>query len=160
MSDIKSMIKDLETIIEHGAADIHKAAKKEEHTPQELETVKNIAKLAYYKQILSAMEEAEEDEGYSERGYSQRGGNGYSQRRGYSRTYPMYYGNAYEDGMSYARGGRRRDSMGRYSSNSYRGYSMDDSRDMMMSKLEEAMSQATTERERQAIEQCMERMSM
>ena len=72
----------------------------------------------------------------------------------------MYYGNAYEDGMSYARGGRRRDSMGRYSSNSYRGYSMDDSRDMMMSKLEEAMSQATTERERQAIEQCMERMSM
>ena len=105
------------------------------------------------------MDEAEDDEGYSERGYSQRGG--YSRRVGYSRTYPMYYGNAYDDGMSYARGGRRRDSMGRYSGNSYRGgYSMDESRDMMMSKLEEAMNQATTERERQAIEQLIDRMSM
>ena len=137
MSDIKSMLKDLETIVEHGASEIHKAARKEEHTPQEIEAIKNIAKLAYYHQILKAMDDA--DDGYSERGYSRRGG------------YSMY------DGMSYARG-RRRDSMGRYSRRG--GYSMDESRDMMMSKLEEAMNQATTERERQAIEQLIDRMSM
>ena len=131
MSDIKSMIKDLETIVEHGASEIHKATRKEEHTPQEIEAIKNIAKLAYYHQILKAMDEAEEDDGYSRGGYS------------------MY------DGSSYARG-RRRDSMGRYSRRG--GYSMDDSREAMMQKLEEAMREATAERERQAIEQCMNKM--
>lgn len=136
MSDIKSMLKDIETIVEHGASEIHKAAKKEEHTPQEIEAIKNIAKLAYYHQILKAMDDADDEE-YSERGYSRRGG------------YSMY------DGTSYARG-RRRDSMGRYSRRG--GYSMDDSRDMMIQKLEEAMHEATSEHERQAIEQCMNKL--
>jgi len=131
MSDIKSMIKDLETIVEHGASEIHKATRKEDHTPQEIEAIKNIAKLAYYHRILKAMDESEEDDGYSRGGYS------------------MY------DGSSYARG-RRRDSMGRYSRRG--GYSMDDSREAMMQKLEEAMREATSERERQAIEQCMNKM--
>ena len=127
MTDIWKIIKNLESVVEHTESDLEKAAKKTEFTPQELETVKNIAKIAYYHQILKAMAEEED--------------------RGYSRHYPMY---------SYA--GRKRDSMGRYSRSYRGGYSMDESRDMMMDKLEEAMREAATEHERQAIEQCMSKL--
>lgn len=88
------------------------------------DTVKNLNKI-----------EMLEDGGYSERGYSR--------------------AMSYDDDMSYARGrgsNARRDSMGRYSSNSYddysetsyarRGYSRDDAKDHMMSKLGEMMENA------------------
>lgn len=159
MSDIKSMLKDIETIVEHGASEIRKAAKKDEHTPQEIEAIKNIAKLAYYQQILKQMEDEDEDEGYSKRGrysmYSGRGGNSMYDGRSGNSMYDGRGGSSMYDGTSYARG-RRRDSMGRYSRRG--GYSMDESRDMMMQKLEEAMREATSEHERQAIEQCMDKL--
>lgn len=72
-------------------------------------------------------------------------------RRGYSSR------RSYMDGGSYRRG---RGMNGRYISRdrSYRGYSMEESRDAMMAKLEEAMNEATTEHERQAIMACMDKI--
>lgn len=98
-----------------------------------------------------------EDGGYSERGYSR--------------------GMSYDDDMSYARGrgpNARRDSMGRYSSdssydnyseNSYArdgrggrgGYSRDDAKDHMMSKLGEMMEEADPN-EREILKQTMRRI--
>lgn len=87
---MEEMLKDLEKIIEHSRSDVHKAAQQEENTPAEIEAVKNIAKLAYYYQILKAMDEDGK--------YSGRYGSSY---RGY-----------YDYGSS---GRRRRDGIGRYS---------------------------------------------
>lgn len=60
-------------------------------------------------------------------------------------------------------GGRRRDSMGRYSGNdggSYNGnsYRGGYSRASTMEHLEQAMSEATTDKEREAIRRCMDSM--
>ena len=89
MSDIMKVIKHLDSIVERTESDLHKLSKQDEYTPQDLETAKNMAKIAYYDLILKEMVGAEE-EGYSERGYSE---------RGYSRHYPVYpY--AYERGNS------------------------------------------------------------
>ena len=92
---------------------------------------------------------------------------------GYSQEGGSYNGQSYAGG-SYARGGRRRDSMGRYTRNGYSGrsygggsyrggsyaggYSRDDGRDMMMEQLERAMSEAPTERSREAIRMAMEQL--
>lgn len=61
------------------------------------------------------------------------------------------YGNSYR--------GQSRDSMGRYSGDSYsgRGYSRN-SRDGIKDKLSDLMNEAGTERERNAIKRCMEMM--
>lgn len=62
-------------------------------------------------------------------------------------------------GSSYAR--RRRDSMGRYASRTdgrYSGrrrYSRAEAKDDMIEQIEEMMADATTEKERQALERCM-----
>lgn len=63
----------------------------------------------------------------------------------------------YSEDSSYRRG---RDAMGRYTSRdgSYRGYSRHEAKEAMMKKLETMMSQATTEKERQAIQNCMEEL--
>lgn len=85
----------------------------------------------------------------------------YSQRGGYSRN---SYGDMSYDGNSYAR--RRRDSMGRYSRDEYarenrsnrgnsRGYSRDDGKEEMIEHLEDMMSKATSEKERQAFQRCI-----
>lgn len=88
--------------------------------------------LAHFKKSLLT-NEAMEESGYSERGYSMRG-NGYSEdMRG-----------------SYARGrGRKRDSMGRYSRD---GYSRTDEFRMM---LEDAMESAPNEQTREKIRRMM-----
>lgn len=93
------------------------------------------------------------------------GEEGYSQRGGYSRN--SYDGRSYDDmsydGNSYAR--RKRDSMGRYSRDEYardgrsnRGdsrYSRDDGKEEMIEHLEDMMSKATSEKERQAFQRCI-----
>lgn len=88
------------------------------------------------------------------------------------------YGTSYDDGMSYARGRRyaKRDSMGRYSrdgsyhdgssyegGSSYargrRGYSRDGGvKEGMIEKLEDMMEDAGSEKERQAIRQCIQKL--
>lgn len=75
--------------------------------------------------------------------------------------YSMGYGRSYRDGMydggSYARG-RRRDSMGRYSSGGgySRGYSMAD--DEMMSELHELMNNAPDEKTRQEFQKFIKKI--
>ena len=81
---------------------------------------------------------------------------------GYSETYPYYMG-----GSSYARGrGRyaKRDSMGRYSSDTDddyserrmdRRYSRDDAKEHMMSRLGSMMDDTADPKEREALKECM-----
>ncbi len=76
--------------------------------------------LAHAKKNLMKAEEMSGGDGYSSRGYSMEG--------------------PYMGGRSYARGGRRRDAMGRYSS---RGYSM--AADDMIAELHELMAEAPDE---------------
>ena len=98
------------------------------------DTIKNIDKICAL----------EEDGGYSQAGDTEMG--------------------EYGRGNSYR--GRRRDSMGRYSRDGYsnRGYSRDggysrhDAKEGMMMQLGEMMDSASTERERKAIQRCMEQL--
>ena len=98
------------------------------------DTIKNIDKICAL----------EEDGGYSQAGDTEMGGYG--------------RGNSYR--------GRRRDSMGRYSRDGYsnRGYSRDggysraDAKEQMMEQMEELLGSASTERERKAIQRCMEQL--
>lgn len=74
------------------------------------------------------------------------------------------YSSRYDDdmamrGSSYA---RKRDSMGRYARTGYgerysgrRRYSRAEAKDDMIEQIEEMMADATTEKERQALERCM-----
>lgn len=65
----------------------------------------------------------------------------------------------YGRGSSYA--GRKRDSMGRYSRNSYARdgrYSRADGRDSMIDRLEEMERDATSDKEREAIRRCISQL--
>lgn len=88
-----------------------------------------------------AMSEAEDD-------YSNAGGS-YAGRTSYART-------GRRDGMSYARRGQRRDSMGRYSRES--GYSYDDAKEDMMSELREIMEDAPDERTKREFHSFMQKL--
>lgn len=92
------------------------------------------------------------------------------------------YGNSYDDGMSYARGGRgrgrnaRRDSMGRYSregGGSYRGgssyddgmsyarggrggYSRDSAKEHMIGRIEDMMEETDDPKTKRALERCVQ----
>lgn len=87
------------------------------------------------------------------------------------------YGNSYDDGMSYARGGRgrgrnaRRDSMGRYSRDgggssyddgmSYArggrgGYSRDSAKEHMVERIEDMMEETDDPKTKRALERCMQ----
>lgn len=86
---------------------------------------------------------------------------GYGEDRGYSQKYPYY---SYDDGMmmrNHSMDGysyRNRDSMGRYSRDGYdyrNRYSRDGD---VRAKLEQMMSEATTEHEREAIRGALDRM--
>ena len=85
------------------------------------------------------------------------GEDGYSQR--YMPPYMYFDGDSsYESGNSYA---RRRDSRGRYTRDgrmSYaRGrYSRDDGKDSMIKKLEEMVEMAGSEKEREALNHCVD----
>ena len=90
---------------------------------------------------IHAMEEyGEEDEDNDCSGTYMRGG---------GRSYRGSY-----DGYSYRRG---RDSMGRYTSRDYGG-GREHSRDRMMERMQSAMDEAGSERERQEIMHAMDRM--
>ena len=130
-------LKDLKEMLEE---EVKKITKKGDITPTELESAYKVVDIIKDIETIWAMEDYSEDDGYSGR---------------------MSYGRyAYDDGMdmSYRRG---RDARGRYVSRdgrSYRGYSMDGSKEAMLAKLEEAMHEATSEHERQMIMSCMEKL--
>lgn len=82
---------------------------------------------------------------------------------GYSRDGDWMARGTYERGNSYR--GRKRDSMGRYSRDGrmdYRDggrmYSRDGAKDRMMDHLEAMMSEAGSEKEREAIRRCMNQL--
>lgn len=82
-------------------------------------------------------------------------GNSYMDDRRDMRGYSRY------DGNSYARGrGRnaRRDSMGRYSRNSYRGYSRDDGKEEYIENLRNMMENAPDEQTRMEIQRMIQKM--
>ena len=98
------------------------------------------------KSVKTSIAMIEEEGGYS----NGRGGSSYA--RG-DRTGRVHWtdgsvsrdGMSYEDGASYARGRgsqAKRDSRGRYSSDSYGGYSREDAKDDMISELRELMQDA------------------
>ena len=87
----------------------------------------------------------------------------YRGRRSYDGSYNRgsYEGGSYEGGSYDGRRGRDADNDGRYSENSnrsYRGYSRHTSKERMIEKLEMMLSEASTEREREAIKRCMEQL--
>lgn len=139
------MMKALEKLRETLCEELDKVAKKSEMSAGDLEvthkltdTIKNIDKIMLL-----------ENDG------------GYSQDSGYGAGYRGGYG----DGNSYANRGKhyvrghysRADGRGmqtdRYSRD---GYSRDDGRETMLSKLQDMMQNATSDRERDAIRRCMD----
>lgn len=77
---------------------------------------------------------------------------------GYSNDYERSYDWAYTDGYSRARGGRntaRRNSEGRYSRNTRRGYSGDDAKDHMIERLEDMMEEAKDSKTKEAIKKAI-----
>ena len=78
---------------------------------------------------------------------------GYSQDDGYSR------GSSYANrGKHYVRGHYSRDGYSRDGGYSSRRYSRDDAKSHMMNQLEEMMKSASSEREKDAILQCMDQL--
>lgn len=98
---------------------------------------------------------AMENSGYSnERGYSNEGGS-YANAGGNSNAYGSYAG-----GNSNARGNSNAYMRG--NSNAYRqggGRSRDDAKAHLMRQLEEMMGEVHSEKEREAIQRCMEQMN-
>lgn len=137
--------------------------------PQDLEVLDKAVDIIKDIETICAMRKAEERE---DMGYSQAGGSrgrssySYAMDDGYSQGWfdPAYHGGPYNyytnggthtDGMSYARS-RQMMNGGRYSSR--RGYSRDEAQDHMIRMLESAMDEATTEKEREAIRRCIEKI--
>lgn len=75
---------------------------------------------------------------------------------GYSQDGDWMARGTYDRGHSYR--GRRRDSMGRYSRDGRRMYSMNDAKEDMMAEMEALMDKAGSERERDAIRRCMKQL--
>lgn len=215
----KKLFEDLTEVLQD---QMKKIAKKNDITPQELDNVYKAIDVLKDIETIKAMQEAGEENGYSQEGYSQEG---YSNRRGvkgtgggrysneYSQHYPIYppmmfdgvsndgsyTGSSYapvwnqnrntemhkhQGGNSNAGGGMSNNQSMDYSNNSYdysnrggysnrrgrdactgryvsrdRGYSRADEKEHMLDRLEDMLDDASSERERRAIEQCIERIS-
>lgn len=98
------------------------------------DTIKNLDKI-----------EMLEDGGYSQARGGDRGGRGR-----YSREGSYGYEDSFGDNDGYSQARRRRDERGRYS--------RDDGRDSMVNRLEEMMSRAGSDHDREAIRRCMEQL--
>lgn len=110
---------------------------------EEIDSVYKLIDIAKDIYCIWDYEEGMDDEmSYADGGRSYRG-------RGYEKSY---------DGGSYARGrGRnaKRDSMGRYSRNSYRGYSRDGGKEEFMESFREMMEDAPNDQTRQEMQRLM-----
>ena len=105
-----------------------------------------------------SMHEVHSNDGMSNRrGVDGTGRNSYADtRRSYENAYDGAYDGAYDasNDNSYRRG--RDERTGRYVSRDNRGYSRDKER--MIGKLEDMMDDATTEKERRALQQCVDKL--
>ena len=149
---------DLKEILED---EIKQMTKKGDITPQELENAYKATDIIKDIETIKAMKEAGEQGMYSQAyDYARDGGSydgNYSQR-----MYNSY--NSYDN--SYARRGRDGDGDGRYSeAGSYnrgnynsRDYSRHSEKEMMIDNLESMMKSAKSEKEREAIRQCIQKL--
>lgn len=163
-------MKDLKSMLE---LQVNQIVAKGDINPQDLEMLDKAVDIIKDIETICAMRKAEEESGYSQRGYSYAAGMGNADG-GYSGHWydPAYHGGynyytnggTHTDGMSYGKTPSRmmyrqdRDMGGRYSSGSRRGYSRDEAKDHMLDTLEDMMDEATTEKERNAIRRCMEKI--
>lgn len=154
-------LKELKSMLE---LQVNQIVAKGDINPQDLEMLDKAVDVIKDIETICAMRKADETEGYSQAGPHMRR-NGYSyamDEDGYSRGWfdPAYHGGrnyytnggTHTDGMSYRRGGSNRG----YSSR--RGYSRDEAKDHMLDTLEDMMDEATSEKERNAIKRCMEKI--
>ena len=145
-------LKELKSMLE---LQVNQIVAKGDINPQDLEMLDKAVDIIKDIETICAMREA---------GYSQGGPRGYSYAMGedgYSRGWfdPAYHegrnyytnGGTHTDGMSYA----RRPSRMMYRS----GYSRDEAKDHMLDTLEDMMEEATTEKERNAIRRCMDKIA-
>ena len=140
-------MKHIEKLKEALCEELDKFAKSGDVTVSSLEKIHKLTDTI--KNIDKIMMLEEDDGGYSE------AGNWIGEGR--------MYGSSYARGRRYA----KRDSMGRYSRDGGyseedyserrmgRGYSRDDARDRMISKLDEMMEDAADPKEREALKECM-----
>lgn len=160
---------DLKEILED---EVKNMTKKGDITPQELENAYKITDILKDIETIKAMQEAGEQGQYSRAyDYARDGGSydgNYSQRMYYDGN-SMDYSQArrgrdgdgdgrYSEDGSYRRG---RDAMGRYTSRdggSYDDYSRHDNKEQMMAKLRQMMQSAGSEKEREAIRQCISKL--
>ena len=165
---------DLKEILED---EVKSMTKKGDITPQELENAYKITDILKDIETIKAMKEAGEQGQYSRAyDYARDGGSydgGYSQRmyydnqgmnsRDYSQARRGRDGDGdgkYSEDNSYA---RDRDAMGRYTSRdggSYGSYdySRHDNKEQMIAKLNQMMQSAGSDKEREAIRQCISKL--
>ena len=159
------ILEDLNDLLEE---QIGKIVKKGDITPTELDNVYKAMKTMYYAETTNAMKEYGQSNGYSGRGtYATAYGRG-SYDGGYDGSYGGSYDGSMDGGSSRGRRGRDGDGDGRYSEEggSYRRgrdsmgrfTSRADEKEMMISKLEKMMQNASNEQERQTIMQCIRKI--
>ena len=152
----------LETLKKMLCKELEEIAGKGELTAGSLETVHKLTDTI--KNIDKIMMLEEDDEG----GYSERGGmwdaSGVYGDHSYARGRGRYAkrdsrGRYSRDGGYSSEGGYSSDGSYRSGGNSYRGgYSRGEAKEHMVSQLEEMMRSASTEEERRAIQQCMQKI--
>ena len=154
---------DLKEILED---EVKNMTKKGDITPQELEHAYKITDILKDIETIKAMKEASESEKYSYE-YSR---DGSSYNDGYSQRYSMDYSQArrgrdgdsdgrYSEDNSYYRG---RDARGRYTSRdggSYDDYSRHSEKERMIEKLETMMKSTQSDKEKDAIRQCIDKLN-
>jgi len=145
-------LKDLKSMLE---LQVNQIVAKGDINPQDLEMLDKAVDIIKDIETICAMREA----GYSQTNPYARNGYSYAMDEdGYSQGWfdPVYHegrnyhtnGGTHTDGMSYMQ----------RPMNYRRGYSRDEAKDHMLDTLEDMMEEATTEKERNAIRRCMEKI--
>lgn len=136
------MHKNMEKLKDMLCEELEEYAQKEELSAGSLDVIN---KLADTIKNIYKISKSEGEDGYSSRYYPYDmyfdGGSSYARRRDNQGRYMREGGRESRDGGSYARG---------------RNYSRDDSKESMMRKLEEMADMATSEKEREALNHCMD----
>ena len=159
-------LKELREMLED---EVKKIVKKGDINQSELETVYKVIDVIKDIDTIKAMEEAGGEDGYSERymrnSYGGRGSGNY--RDGGSSYDGSSYDGYSDEGSSYRRGRSRYSRDGGNSGNyrdggqsmNYRdGYSGAEEKEQMVRKLEMMMEKATSSKEREAIQRCIEQL--
>lgn len=130
----------LDMIYDKAYCELEEIGKKEKLDSKDVELMDKFVDII---KDIEEMGMSSEPMGYSQTGGSYTNGGSYAMRGRSGRMNPMYNRN-------YGRGSNGR---------SMTGYSRDESRDMILDHLQEAMDMAVDERDRKAVERLMEQMN-